>query len=102
MSDAAKERFDPALVSPLVVYLLSHEAKDVTGRVFTVGGDGVAAIDMSRPVAGLRAAQGQWTAETLAAALPNIIAQLPEPGTSAHAAKFMSSSPVTSETQEAV
>jgi NAD(P)-dependent dehydrogenase (short-subunit alcohol dehydrogenase family) len=100
MSDQAKERFDPALVSPLVVYLLGRAAQDVTGRVFTVGADSFVAVDMPRPVAGLRAEGGQWTPETLAEVAPHVIEQLPSPLTSADAAKFMAAAPLAPKARE--
>jgi NAD(P)-dependent dehydrogenase (short-subunit alcohol dehydrogenase family) len=96
MSEAGKERFDPALVSPLVVYLLSEEAQAVTGRVFTVGGDSVVAVELPKPAAGLRADGGKWTPEALARAIPALLEQV-EPITSADAAKFMAAAPLASE-----
>jgi NAD(P)-dependent dehydrogenase (short-subunit alcohol dehydrogenase family) len=96
MSESGKERFDPALISPLVVYLLSEEAKDVTGRVFAVGGDSVVAVELPKPVVGLRADGGKWTPETLAQAMPALLDKV-ELITSADAAKFMAAAPLASE-----
>jgi len=41
-----KEKLDPALVSPLVVYLASELAKDQTGTTFFVGGGRIAEMRM--------------------------------------------------------
>ncbi|HYP63989.1 MAG TPA: SDR family oxidoreductase, partial [Acidocella sp.] len=95
MSDTAKERFDPANVSPLVVYLLSQEAREVNGRIFLVGADGVVTVDPPRPIAGGRTEDGQWTPQALAAVVPGIVAQLPPSQTSLDAAKFMADAPIT-------
>ena len=41
-----KARLDPGLVSPLVVYLASDLAKDLTGKTFFVGGGRIAEMKM--------------------------------------------------------
>ncbi len=41
-NEAMKERMKPGLVSPLVVYLASDLAKDITGKTFFVGGGRIA------------------------------------------------------------
>jgi NAD(P)-dependent dehydrogenase (short-subunit alcohol dehydrogenase family) len=95
MSAELKARFDPTLVSPMVVYLLSAQAAGVNGRVFEIGGDAVVAVDPPRPVAGLRADGGGWTAEALAKVVPGLIAQLPQPEmTTLEAGKLMKTLPV--------
>jgi NAD(P)-dependent dehydrogenase (short-subunit alcohol dehydrogenase family) len=95
MSDELKTRFDPTLVSPLVVYLLSAAAAGVTGRVFEIGGDAVVVVDTPRPVAGFRAEGGRWTAEALAKIAPGLVAQLPQPEmTAVEAGKFMKALPL--------
>jgi NAD(P)-dependent dehydrogenase (short-subunit alcohol dehydrogenase family) len=95
MNDELKARFDPTLVSPLVVYLLSAGAKDVTGRVFEIGGDAVVVVDTPRPVAGFRAEGGRWTAEALTKVAPGLVAQLPKPEmTAIEAGKFMKTLPL--------
>lgn len=78
LGDAMREKLDPALVSPLVVYLLGEAAGDVTGRVFEAGGGSVVLVDMPRPGAGLRAGDGPWTAERLARAMPGLLAAMPQ------------------------
>jgi NAD(P)-dependent dehydrogenase (short-subunit alcohol dehydrogenase family) len=65
---ARKQELDPKLVSPLVVYLASDLAKELTGRTFFVGGGRVAEMRMvttggvTRPPA-----EGLWTPEEIAA-----------------------------------
>lgn len=88
------ERFDPALISPLVVYLLSEAAAGVTARVFDVGGDGFMAVDMARPAAGLRAPGGRWTPEALAKAVPAVLAGIDEPMTPQAAVGLMTMAPL--------
>jgi NAD(P)-dependent dehydrogenase (short-subunit alcohol dehydrogenase family) len=96
MSEAARARFEPALVSPLVVYLLGETAAGVTGRIFDVGGDGVVAVDTFRPAAGIRTPEGRWTTEALAEAVPALLARLPEPEmTSAESARYLQAAPLT-------
>jgi NAD(P)-dependent dehydrogenase (short-subunit alcohol dehydrogenase family) len=94
MSEQAKERFDPTLVSPLVVYLLGPQAEGVTGRVFEMGGDAVVAVDMPRPVAGLRAEAGRWSAEDLARVAPGLVDKLPPQMSPVEAGKFMREQPL--------
>jgi NAD(P)-dependent dehydrogenase (short-subunit alcohol dehydrogenase family) len=79
MGEAMKERLDPALVSPLVVYLLGLDAKDVSGRVFEMGGGSIVVVDMPRPGASLRSAEGKWTSDRLARAMPGLLEQMREP-----------------------
>lgn len=79
MSDALKERLDPALVSPLVVYLLGAASTAVTGRVFEMGGGSIVLVDMPRPGAGLQAGDTPWTAQRLAEIVPDLLAAMPDP-----------------------
>ena len=44
MQEGTAERFDPAKVSPVVVWLSSDDAKDVTGRQFCAGGNRVSML----------------------------------------------------------
>jgi NAD(P)-dependent dehydrogenase (short-subunit alcohol dehydrogenase family) len=97
MSEEGKERFDPALISPLVVYLLSEAAKEVTARIFNVGGDAFVAFDTPRPLAGLRAPGGRWTAEAIAQVMPTLLAGVEEPLTAQQATRFMMSTPLADE-----
>jgi NAD(P)-dependent dehydrogenase (short-subunit alcohol dehydrogenase family) len=65
--EAAKERLDPALVSPLVVYLASDLARELTGKTFFVGGGRIAEMrvvthtGMTKQEAG-----GRWTPREIA------------------------------------
>jgi hypothetical protein len=68
------DALDPANISPLVVWLGSHESKDVTGRVFLVAGDriGVAEGWHRGPTAennGLR-----WEPSKLTDIVPKLVA----------------------------
>jgi NAD(P)-dependent dehydrogenase (short-subunit alcohol dehydrogenase family) len=94
MSEAMKERLDPALVSPLIVYLVGERAEGVTGRIFEMGADAVVAVDPPRPVAGLRTEAGAWTAQELAEVVPDLVGQLPPEMTAGSASKSMFSLPV--------
>ncbi len=94
MGEAMKAKLNPALVSPLVVYLLGAESADVTGQVFEMGGGAYAAVSMPRPVAGLQAANGSWTAERLAQITPGLLDQLPSAISPIEAMKFMMAAPI--------
>lgn len=89
MSQEAKDRFDPALVSPLVVYLLSEQAAGITGQVFEIGGDAVVAVEMAHPGIGMRAAGGSWSVPDLARIVPGLVAQLQPQDDSRSAGAFM-------------
>ena len=61
------DRFDPANVSPVVVWLAGDDAADVTGQVFVVvGGD----VQLVAPysIAASLSRDGRWTPDALAAA----------------------------------
>ncbi|EHJ60708.1 SDR family NAD(P)-dependent oxidoreductase [Novosphingobium pentaromativorans] len=97
MPEASRARWDPSLVSPMVVYLLSDAAGDISGRVFEVGGDGVVAVDMHRPIAGMRAADGKWTAKRLEPVVPGLVDQLAPQMDSASASQFLRGAPLEGE-----
>jgi hypothetical protein len=66
---------DPKLVSPLVVFLASDLAKDVTRRIFFVGGGQIAEMRMVRTEGVTKKqAGGLWTPEEIAAQLDEILA----------------------------
>tara|TARA_R110001592_G_scaffold260403_1_gene525028 strand:- start:146946 stop:147884 length:939 start_codon:yes stop_codon:yes gene_type:complete len=94
MGEVMKAKLNPALVSPLVVYLLSADSADVTGRVFEMGGGAFVAVNMPSPAAGMQAIDTGWTAERLAQIAPSLIAQLPEATTPMASMKFMLATPV--------
>ena len=69
-----KEKLDPALVSPLVVYLASELAKDQTGTTFFVGGGRIAEMRMVTAKGVTKTDDGGlWTAEEIAARMSEIL-----------------------------
>jgi NAD(P)-dependent dehydrogenase (short-subunit alcohol dehydrogenase family) len=72
-----KERLAPGLVSPLVVYLASDLAKDLTDKTFFVGGGRIAEMRMVTAKGVTKSeAGGMWAPEEIAARMPQIL--LPE------------------------
>jgi NAD(P)-dependent dehydrogenase (short-subunit alcohol dehydrogenase family) len=69
-----KERMAPGLVSPLVVYLASDLAKDMTDKTFFVGGGRIAEMRMVT-AKGVTKSEGGgvWSPEEIAARLPDIL-----------------------------
>lgn len=62
------EKFDPKLVSPLIVYLASDLAKDINGKTFLAGGGQIAEMRMvTAPGIKKEEAGGLWTPEEIAA-----------------------------------
>jgi NAD(P)-dependent dehydrogenase (short-subunit alcohol dehydrogenase family) len=59
----------PEHVAPLVVYLASDAAKEVTGQIFGVRGNEIYLFSQPRPVRTLKAPKG-WTPATIAEAAP--------------------------------
>jgi len=76
---ARQQGLDPKLVSPLVVFLASDLAKDVTGRTFFVGGGRIAEMRMVT-AAGITRTEsgGLWTPEEIAAQMAPGRILLPE------------------------
>ena len=69
-----KEKLDPALVSPLVVYLASELAKDQTGTTFFVGGGRIAEMRMVTAKGVTKTDDGGlFTAEEIAARMSEIL-----------------------------
>ena len=68
------EMGDPEDVAPMVVYLLSDEAKHVTGQVYTVVGSKIAVWNQPVEVRAMWA-DGRWTPELIAARLDSNIGQ---------------------------
>jgi hypothetical protein len=62
------KRLHPADCAPLVTYLVSDAARDVTGQVFAVRGTEVVLFSLPRPRQAIRRAGG-WTPEALAEAV---------------------------------
>jgi NAD(P)-dependent dehydrogenase (short-subunit alcohol dehydrogenase family) len=68
------EMGDPEDVAPLVVYLLSDQAKHVTGQVYTAVGPKIAVWNQPREVRAVYA-DGRWTPEQIAARLDSTVGQ---------------------------
>ncbi|TGD71264.1 SDR family NAD(P)-dependent oxidoreductase [Mangrovimicrobium sediminis] len=93
-TEELKQRLQPRFVAPLVVYLLSDAARDITGRVFEMGGGALVAVDMPRPGAGLRHADGEWTPERIAEIMPTLLEQVPAQPSGIEAMQYMMSAPL--------
>lgn len=94
MGEEMKAKLDPSLVAPLVVYLLGTESEGINGRVFEMGGGALVAVNLPRPVVGLRAKEGLWTQERLAQVVPGLLDQLPTGMNPLDAMKFMLNAPI--------
>ena len=68
------EMGDPEDVAPMVVYLLSDQAKHVTGQVYTVVGSKIAVWNQPAEVRAMWA-DGRWTPEQIAARLDGTVGQ---------------------------
>ena len=69
-----QEKMNPKLVSPLVVFLSSELAAGITDKTFFVGGGRIAEMRMvTAPGASKSDNGGLWTAEEIAARLPEIM-----------------------------
>jgi NAD(P)-dependent dehydrogenase (short-subunit alcohol dehydrogenase family) len=66
------EMGDPEDVAPMVLFLLSDKAKDVTGQVYTVVGSKIAVWNQPQEVRAMYA-EGRWTPEDIAARLPSTV-----------------------------
>jgi NAD(P)-dependent dehydrogenase (short-subunit alcohol dehydrogenase family) len=64
--EAGFDRFDPANISPVVVWLASDAAADVTGKVFIVIGGDVHLVQGFEVVSTVQT-DGRWTPDGLAA-----------------------------------
>jgi NAD(P)-dependent dehydrogenase (short-subunit alcohol dehydrogenase family) len=73
-AEEMKQKLDPSLVSPLVVYLASDLAKDQTGTTFFVGGGRIAEMRMVTAKGVTKADDGGlWTPEEIAARMSEIV-----------------------------
>jgi len=68
------EMGDPEDVAPMVVYLLSDQAKHVTGQVYTVVGSKIAVWNQPTEVRAMWA-DGRWTPEQIAKRLDSTVGQ---------------------------
>lgn len=67
----------PDRIAPLVVFLASDAAKQVTNQIFGVRGNEICVFSKPRPTATVTRAEG-WTAQSIAAELmPKIVSDLP-------------------------
>lgn len=67
---------DPEDVAPMVVYLLSDQARHVTGQVYTVVGSKIAVWNQPVEVRAVYT-EGRWTPEEIAARLDSTVGQEP-------------------------
>jgi hypothetical protein len=72
-SEEMKDKLDPALVSPLVVYLASDLAKEQTGTTYYVGGGRIAEMKMvTAPGVTKTEEGGLWAPDEIAARIDEI------------------------------
>ena len=71
--EAFRERMSPRHVAPLIVYLGSDLAKDVTKKIFFVGGGQISEMRMVR-TQGVTKGDGFWTPEEIASRIGDILA----------------------------
>ena len=73
-TDEMKARMDPKLISPLVVYLASEQAKHLTDKTFFVGGGTIAEMRMVRGEGETKKESGGlWTPQEIAAKIDKIL-----------------------------
>jgi NAD(P)-dependent dehydrogenase (short-subunit alcohol dehydrogenase family) len=64
LPDSAKDQLPPDRVSPVVVWLCSDDAKDITGRTWLVAGNRVSLLSWNmQPLAGKNESEGPWEVE---------------------------------------
>ena len=71
-NEAFKERMHPRHIAPLIVYLASDLAKDVTKKIFFVGGGQISEMRMVR-TQGASKKEGVWTPDEIAAQIGTIL-----------------------------
>jgi NAD(P)-dependent dehydrogenase (short-subunit alcohol dehydrogenase family) len=64
------KKMDPAMIAPLVVFLASDAAQDITGQIFCVRGKEIILFSQPRPIRHIVDVAG-WTAEKVAAVVPD-------------------------------
>jgi NAD(P)-dependent dehydrogenase (short-subunit alcohol dehydrogenase family) len=75
--DTGFDKYDPANISPMVAFLASDEASDVSGQTFIVLGDQVHRIRPTEISHSIVAGGRQWTVESLAAAKAELFGDVP-------------------------
>jgi NAD(P)-dependent dehydrogenase (short-subunit alcohol dehydrogenase family) len=73
-TESGFDQFDPANISPLVVYLGSEASKEITGRVFGVFG-GTVFVNEGWVAGPTVAREARWEAGELAEVLPDLVRQ---------------------------
>jgi NAD(P)-dependent dehydrogenase (short-subunit alcohol dehydrogenase family) len=74
-AEGVAERLDPKLVAPLIVYLASDLSKEVTKRIFFVGGGKISEMRMTRTEGVTKKEEGGlWSPEEIAARIDDILA----------------------------
>ena len=67
---------EPEDVAPMVVYLLSDQARHITGQVYTVNGPTIAVWDQPHEVRSMdREGGGRWSPEEIAAQIDDGVGQ---------------------------
>ncbi len=56
---------DTAKIAPMVAFLASDAAREVSGQIFAVRGNEIFLMSQPRPLRGMHTAEG-WTPETIA------------------------------------
>lgn len=69
------EMGEPEDVAPMVAYLLSDAASEISGQVYTINGGTVAVWNQPREVRQMVKVEGAWTVDELAAHLPTKVGQ---------------------------
>lgn len=69
---------DPEDVAPLVAYLLSDAAREITGQVYTAVGNKIAVWNQPREIRAMYG-DGRWTPEEIAEHLPRAVGHEPMP-----------------------
>lgn len=75
--EAGFDKYDPAHVSPMVGFLASDAASDVSGQIFIVLGDQVHRIQPTSILSSVTAGQARWTIDGLSAAKEQLFAGVP-------------------------
>ncbi len=63
------KKMDPAMIAPLVAFLASDAAQDISGQIFAVRGKEIVLFSQPRPIRQIADMEG-WTAEKVAAVVP--------------------------------
>jgi len=73
--DEMKDKMDPGLISPLIVYLASDLAKEITKRTFFVGAGTIAEMRMVRTQGVTKTDDGGlWEPDEIAGKIDEILA----------------------------